>query len=47
MASNDLKRVGLVFKADGTADFVRSLKSTNNELKQNYENFKLTQAEYG
>ena len=46
MASNDLKRVGLVFKADGTADFVRSLKSTNNELKQNYENFKLTQAQY-
>lgn len=46
MESNDLKRVGLVFKADGTADFVRSLKSTNNELKQNYENFKLTQAQY-
>lgn len=46
MASNDLKRVGLVFKADGTANFVRSLKSTNNELKQNYENFKLTQAQY-
>lgn len=46
MASNDLKRVGLIFKADGTADFVKSLKSTNNELKQNYENFKLTQAQY-
>ena len=27
--ADDLKRVGLVFKADGTADFTKSLKTIN------------------
>ena len=42
----DLKRVGLIFKADGSVDFVKTLKLVNSELKQNYENFKLTQAQW-
>ncbi len=44
--SDDLKRVGLVFKEDGSTDFVKSLKLVNAELKTNYENFKLTQAQW-
>lgn len=46
MASNDLKRVGLVFKADGTIDFKKSLKEINNELSSNYQQLKLTQSQY-
>ena len=42
----DLKRVGLVFKEDGSVDFVKSLKMVNATLKENYENFKLTQAQW-
>ena len=43
---DELKRVGLVFKEDGSADFVKSLKLVNATLKENYENFKLTQAQW-
>ena len=39
--ADELKRVGLVFKADGTVDFQRSLKEINAELKLNYSQFKL------
>ena len=44
--ADEVKRVGLVLKADGTTDFVKSLKLVNAELKSNYENFKLTQAQW-
>ncbi len=43
---NDLKRVGLVFKSDGTTDFVNSLKTINSSLKENYSQFKLTQTQW-
>lgn len=46
MASNDLKRVGLVFKTDGTVDFKKSLKEINSELSINYQQLKLTQSQY-
>ena len=46
MASNDLKRVGLVFNADGSTDFIRSLKLVNSELQTNYQDFKLVQAQW-
>ena len=44
--ADDLKRVGLVFKEDGSADFVKSLKLVNAELRENYQNFKLTQEQW-
>lgn len=44
--ANDLKRVGLVFNADGSTDFVKSLKSVNASLQENYADFKLVQAQY-
>lgn len=43
---DELKRVGLVFKEDGSTDFVKSLKLVNATLKENYENFKLTQEQW-
>lgn len=43
---DELKRVGLVFKDDGSVDFVKSLKLVNATLKENYETFKLTQAQW-
>lgn len=44
--ADELKRVGLVFKEDGSADFVKSLKLVNATLKENYEAYKLTQAQW-
>lgn len=44
--AEDLKRVGLVFKADGSIDFVKSLSLVNATLKENYEDFKLVQAQW-
>lgn len=43
---DELKRVGLVFKEDGSVDFVKSLKLVNATLKENYETFKLTQEQW-
>lgn len=40
MADN-LQRVGLVFKADGTVDFNKSLKEVNASIQENYSAFKL------
>ena len=45
MADN-VERVGLVFDENGSADFVKSLKLVNSNLKENYENFKLAQAQW-
>lgn len=44
--ASDLKKVGLIFKADGSADFTKTIKNINSELQQNYQNLKLTQAQY-
>jgi len=44
--SNDLKRVGLVFKADGAVDFKKSLNEINSSIKENYSEFKLAQSQW-
>lgn len=44
--TGDLKRVGLVFKEDGAVDFKKSLQEINLELNKNYNQFKLTQAQW-
>lgn len=44
--ADDLKRVGLVFKADGTTDFAKSLTTINSLTQENYANFKLAQSQY-
>ena len=41
--ADDLRTVGLVFKADGTIDFKKSLSGVNNALADNRNQFKLTQ----
>lgn len=43
---DDLKRVGLVFKEDGAVDFKKILQEVNLELNKNYNQFKLTQAQW-
>lgn len=44
--SNELKRVGLVFTQEGAADFKKTLQEVNLELNKNYNQFKLTQAQW-
>lgn len=44
--ADDLKRVGLVFKADGTADFAKSLKTVNTLTGENYTAFKLAKSQW-
>lgn len=44
--ANDLKRVGLVFTQEGAVDFKKSLQEINLELNKNYNQFKLTQAQW-
>lgn len=44
--ADDLKRVGLVFKEDGAVDFKKILQEVNLELNKNYNQFKLTQAQW-
>ena len=44
--ASDIKRVGLSFHADGSVDFIKSLKLINAQLQENYQNFKLTQQQY-
>lgn len=44
--ADELKRVGLVFKSDGSTDFVKTLKEVNLELNSNYNQFKLTQSQW-
>lgn len=45
MADN-LQRVGLVFKADGTADFRKSLVEVNNAVQENRNSFKLAKTQW-
>lgn len=44
--ANDLKRVGLVFTEEGAVDFKKTLQDINLELNKNYNQFKLTQAQW-
>lgn len=44
--ADDLKKVGLVFKADGTADFSKSLKTINSLTQENYSSFKLAKSQW-
>lgn len=44
--AKELKTVGLIFKADGSVDFRKSIENVNATLKKNYEQFKLTQAQW-
>lgn len=44
--SNDLRRVGLVFTEEGAVDFKKSLQEINIEMNKNYNQFKITQAQW-
>lgn len=44
--NSDLKKVGLVFNADGTTNFINSLNTVNKSLRENYNQFKITQAQW-
>lgn len=44
--ADDLKRVGLVFKADGTTDFTKSLKEVNASIQENRSAFKLAKSQW-
>ena len=44
--NNGLKRVGLVFDSEGNVEFVKSLKEANAMLRENYNQFKICQAEW-
>lgn len=44
--AEELKRVGLVFKADGSVDFTKSLKEVNASIQENRSAFKLAQAQW-
>lgn len=41
MGSDNLKRVGLVFKADGAVDFKKSIQQVNDSIQENRNAFKL------
>lgn len=44
--ADDLKRVGLIFKADGTVDFKKSLSEINSSIQENRSAFKLAQSQW-
>lgn len=44
--ADEIKRVGLVFSADGTVDFKKSLTEINSLAKENYDNFKKLKSQY-
>lgn len=46
MANNELRRVGLVFTEEGAVDFKKTLQDINIEMNKNYNQFKLTQAQW-
>ncbi len=41
MGSDDLKRVGVVFKADGAVDFKKTIQQVNDAIQENRNSFKL------
>lgn len=44
--ADDLKRVGLVFKADGAVDFKKSLQEINSSIQENRSAFKLAKSQW-
>lgn len=44
--ANELQRVGLVFTSEGAVDFKKTLQEINLEMNKNYNQFKLTQAQW-
>ena len=44
--ANELQKVGLVFTEEGAIDFKKSLQDINLELNKNYNQFRLTQAQW-
>ena len=42
--ADELKRVGLVFKADGAADFQKTMQQVNTAVQENCNSFKLAKA---
>lgn len=44
--TDDMKRVGIVFKTDGTVNFQKSLKEVNQAVNENRSAFKLVQSEW-
>lgn len=46
MADDGLKRVGIVFKADGSVNFTKSLKEVNTAVNENRSAFKLMKSEW-
>ena len=44
--ASDLKKVGLVFNSDGSANFVKSLKNVSASLQENYQDFQLVKSQY-
>ena len=44
--ADDLKRVGLVFKADGTADFKKSIKEVNDVMRESGSEFRLAKSQW-
>lgn len=46
LSNSDLKRVGLVFEADGAVDFKKTIGQVNDAIYENRNNFKLAKAEW-
>ena len=46
MGSDDLKRVGLVFKADGAVDFKKTIQQVNDAIQENRNSFKLAKTSW-
>lgn len=44
--ADDLKRVGLIFSADGVKDFKKTMQEVNLEINKNYNEFKLAQSQW-
>lgn len=44
--ANELQKVGLVFTQEGAVDFKKTLKEVNLEMNKNYNQFRLTQAQW-
>lgn len=44
--ANDLQRVGLVFTAEGTVDFKKSIQEVNGSIQENRSAFKLAQSQW-
>lgn len=44
--ANELQKVGLVFKEEGAVDFKKTLQEINLEMNKNYNQFRVTQAQW-